>query len=361
MEETQYTVKQGDTLNQIANKYGFNNYKDAGITGYSSGNPDLIRPGEVLTLKGKTVTTPTVVSSEVGKNKVNNMVSELNNQSNTTRVGQNTFTTSLNFGSLDDDIKSVTDNINNIQAGNYNMTQDEQLMLEGVRQTYAKARAFQEDLNKRQFGGQQIVESRTGRSRYAPEIAQANINKRIQDGLDKVAEINLEEQINLAKMRQDITDRKLKQAGDNYDRMLDLRKERRDEIMDMNRFMLDITREQRQQMNDTLDRQLTEIKLADEKKARGLDVLTMDDARRYDLPESIVNKTKADIIKDLTVSNPPQWFIESQLKISNDPNYTGEPRTGSKEEWDIFRNMDDVQVLIGSMEQAGSSGGDLYQ
>ena len=47
-----YTVKAGDTLNAIAQKQGFKNYKDAGISGYSSGNPDLIRPGEVLTFGG---------------------------------------------------------------------------------------------------------------------------------------------------------------------------------------------------------------------------------------------------------------------------------------------------------------------
>lgn len=47
-----YTVKAGDTLNAIASKYGFKNYKEAGITGYKSGNADLIRPGEVLTIGG---------------------------------------------------------------------------------------------------------------------------------------------------------------------------------------------------------------------------------------------------------------------------------------------------------------------
>lgn len=45
-----YKVKKGDTLNQISQRFGFANYKEAGITGFKSGNPDLIFPGEEITL-----------------------------------------------------------------------------------------------------------------------------------------------------------------------------------------------------------------------------------------------------------------------------------------------------------------------
>src|SRR3990167_4771889 len=47
----QYTVKSGDSLSAIAAKFGVN-YKD--ITGYRSGNPSLIYPGEVLNIPGGT-------------------------------------------------------------------------------------------------------------------------------------------------------------------------------------------------------------------------------------------------------------------------------------------------------------------
>jgi len=45
-----YTVKKGDTLNSIVQAQGFKNYKEAGITSVPSGNFDLIRPGEVITI-----------------------------------------------------------------------------------------------------------------------------------------------------------------------------------------------------------------------------------------------------------------------------------------------------------------------
>ena len=60
----QYKVKKGDTLNDIAKKFGYKNYIDAGITGYKSGNPDIIYPNEVLTIKGNTG----VVSSDIINN-----------------------------------------------------------------------------------------------------------------------------------------------------------------------------------------------------------------------------------------------------------------------------------------------------
>lgn len=47
MDQT-YTVKEGDTLSKVASQYGVN---ISDISGYASGNPDLIRTGETLTVK----------------------------------------------------------------------------------------------------------------------------------------------------------------------------------------------------------------------------------------------------------------------------------------------------------------------
>lgn len=53
-----YTVKPGDNLSKIAAQYGV---PASSITGYSSGDPNLIQPGEVLTIKNPT--TPGVLPS----------------------------------------------------------------------------------------------------------------------------------------------------------------------------------------------------------------------------------------------------------------------------------------------------------
>jgi len=53
-----YVVQKGDTLNDIASRFGYKNYKDAGITSVPSGNFDLIRPGETITLGGSNNNVP---------------------------------------------------------------------------------------------------------------------------------------------------------------------------------------------------------------------------------------------------------------------------------------------------------------
>ena len=53
---TTYTVKPGDTLSKIGKRFGVDWRK---ITGYRSGNPNLIYPGEVLTIPTGETTTPT--------------------------------------------------------------------------------------------------------------------------------------------------------------------------------------------------------------------------------------------------------------------------------------------------------------
>lgn len=49
---TQVKVQKGDTLNELAQKAGYKNYKEAGATGFKSGNPDRIYPNEEITFGG---------------------------------------------------------------------------------------------------------------------------------------------------------------------------------------------------------------------------------------------------------------------------------------------------------------------
>lgn len=58
----QYTVKSGDSLSKIGRQFGVDWKK---ITGFKSGNPNLIHPGEVLTLPGGTPVTKSVPAPPV--------------------------------------------------------------------------------------------------------------------------------------------------------------------------------------------------------------------------------------------------------------------------------------------------------
>lgn len=84
-----YTVKQGDTLNSIAQRYGFKNYRDAGISNVPSGNFDLIRAGENITLGNYNPnqvsginTGSSVVSSQDNASSFNNNSNQLDSLTN---------------------------------------------------------------------------------------------------------------------------------------------------------------------------------------------------------------------------------------------------------------------------------------
>jgi hypothetical protein len=82
-----YKVQQGDTLNKIANKHGFRNYKDAGISSVPSGNFDLIRAGEEVSLdnynpnniQSLPTPTPPVLSSKDNAQEFNDNRNKLDN------------------------------------------------------------------------------------------------------------------------------------------------------------------------------------------------------------------------------------------------------------------------------------------
>ena len=60
-----YTVKSGDTLSGIAKNFGVNWQTD--ITGFKSGNPNLIYPGEVLTVNTPNSSAPAPAAAPVAK------------------------------------------------------------------------------------------------------------------------------------------------------------------------------------------------------------------------------------------------------------------------------------------------------
>jgi len=64
VEATAYEVQLGDTLNMIAIKYGYTNYKLAGITYVPSENFDLIRPGDIINIRN--ISKSTIVETTVG-------------------------------------------------------------------------------------------------------------------------------------------------------------------------------------------------------------------------------------------------------------------------------------------------------
>jgi hypothetical protein len=77
-----YKVKKGDTLNSIANQYGFANYKDAGVSSVPSGNFELVREGDTINLNNYDPNKITTIGSTVPVISSNDNTAEYNSLSN---------------------------------------------------------------------------------------------------------------------------------------------------------------------------------------------------------------------------------------------------------------------------------------
>ncbi len=269
-----YTVKAGDTANRIAQSLGYKNYVEAGITGFSSGNPDLIRPGEVLTYKPKTVAPPAVVTSKEGNTQMTNATGAITANDNATRIigtqynpdgsktttyadghvsttppapgpnmtsGSNGGLTGAQAGYQDqnqydqngnplpktpaqliqENMDSATNawnlyskQVDSIQSGN--LTPAEQQQLDAVKDQFEQTKALQTHLNANYTGGVTELGIRQGRNRYAPEIAMSEINDSISTGIAKIAEIQSKETQALSTMRQAMLDGDFKRVSDLY-------------------------------------------------------------------------------------------------------------------------------------------------
>ena len=85
---------------------------------------------------------------------------------------------------------------------------------------------------------------------------------------------------------------------------------------------------------------------------------TFDDARRFDLPETLIGKTDREVILDLKTSVVPPWFIESQKKagwLKEDS-----PKEEAIAQWNSFRGTDDIKVLLDTIDinKAGKDNAD---
>jgi Skp family chaperone for outer membrane proteins len=77
-------------------------------------------------------------------------------------------------------------------------------------------------------------------------------------------------------------------------------------------------------------------------------MFTFDDARRFDLPETLIGKTDREVILDLKTSVVPPWFIESQMKAGwLKEGYT---KDEVQAQWNSFRGTDDIKVLLDTID-----------
>lgn len=97
-----HKVLAGENLNAIASKYGFSNYKEAGISAVPSGDFDMIRPGDEITLNNYDPNKITTIGSTPSAISSNDVAGEYKAASSTLdeKLNENNRAYRLNDGSM---------------------------------------------------------------------------------------------------------------------------------------------------------------------------------------------------------------------------------------------------------------------
>jgi len=95
----------------------------------------------------------------------------------------------------------------NVKRGRVPFTRDEQASIEALEAEFARTSKNQKILNQQRTGFQRRLASRSGRSRFAPELAEQEISGTIQAGIDKLNDLDIKAAGALGDARQAIRDK----------------------------------------------------------------------------------------------------------------------------------------------------------
>ncbi len=147
-------------------------------------------PGITTTPNTGTVTPPAQTSAPVAPPPVTTPASINNTQPNLADATATYNTDRANDQAIRDaGTEKITDSINKIQQGTFPLTPAQQGLMDGVKQGYNSVIQQQATANANYTGGTTVAQERMGLSRYAPMMAQANIQQAVSVGLSKIADI----------------------------------------------------------------------------------------------------------------------------------------------------------------------------
>lgn len=217
-----YQVQQGETLSGIAKKLGYSNWQEAGFSGYKSGNPDLIHPGEMLTYNAKPsalVATSTPAKKE-GLKYSQQLTSMLGN------LGQGLQQTQATDYSADPFIR---------QLEQHKATSDDatKMLISNIQ---ASAQAQKADLSRTYEDykrGLQLLGIQHNEAQFTPDLLAGHITQVQNEYQGKLSQLNAEQAKLLMDARKAQADNDLSTLKEKMERMKELDNEKRDALKDL--------------------------------------------------------------------------------------------------------------------------------
>lgn len=236
-----YTVKEGDTLNDVVRNYGFENYKTAGVTSVPSGNFDLIRPGEEITInnykRGPVQDTSADYAQfeensakfdeELGTALGEGTKDRQDASGVVTDTGANGAQTGTGaegapedqmvqvMSQLEKDVQAVTqqaeqeiqyakDTLDGIKRSSTAATQ---ALIDSIERTYDQRIAEMQMVNTRLLGGKRQAGIRSGRARYTSDTQKDILAEEERAGISRIAQLEGEKLSLIAEAEQARTDK----------------------------------------------------------------------------------------------------------------------------------------------------------
>lgn len=366
---------------------------------------------------------PSVVTSVPAANSIGNAQNAVDNYTLNTNLKQTPTTKDAT-----DTITNDTNNLFNAydaynttvqRINNGTLTPAEQNQVDNLTATFEKTKQLQQYANENYTSGVTTLGIRQGRNRYATEIEEGNVKSSIDQGISKIADIDLKESQAVNELRQSLLDKDFERAQKLYDTYSNFNKQKSDAIFNL----VGLAQKDQSLLLDQLQAQQTELtknyqaavnggyvgslmdfqkemnatktnpteliqnyeyakangyngsflnfkaayQQAGQKAAAGPATLSSQDVKRYGLPEDLVGRDEYSIIQDLSVSHVPDWFKGMLQKT--EPNKEFSPE-GVQSVWETYRSRPDVQVLIhlmdinkaqaGKIQENGGGGSSLF-
>lgn len=182
-------------------------------------------------------------------------------------------------------LQQVSSAIDQMNAGTYPLTTSEKAAVDNLRLQATSVFEQAQRLTEKQKMGQTALNARSGLQMYSPTEAVSRIAKVIEEGNNRVGEINTRLIQNQSALEQAFKDKDFKTATSLYNKISDTIKERNDEIKTINDEVKDRRKELMDYIKDERDR---------EEKA-----------------QAEVTKNKNEILQKLGVNQAPRDVIEA--------------------------------------------------
>lgn len=209
----------------------------------------------------KMVTPPAVITSKQAETKMNDVAkvvsdtTKLQNEraQNPSQLDQ--YSTNLDY--LDDTAMSAFDEykkkVDGISNGTIPLSTNEQSILDNLKLSFDRTKELQERANKNYEGAVTKLGIMKGLQRYSPVLQEQNIKQAIDDGLNKIQDLDSQAALTMNEIRQKFVDGKIKSAKDSYDTYISLIDEKR-------KTMTSLYEKQYQYEKDLKDREMEEKK-----------------------------------------------------------------------------------------------------